>query len=95
MDVFARLHSATLLAGQDNELPDFLSERLLAVASFPHCYPDAIEEILKIIDMLPLYDTYAQTGYMGMGVNNVILEGVLRRLEVKRMPSVNSPVEAT
>jgi len=95
MNLFARLHSATLLAGQDSELPDFLSERLLAVASFPHCYPDAGEEILKIIDMLPLYDTYAQTGYMGMGVSNIILEGALRRLEVKRVPSGDDPEKAT
>ena len=95
MDIFARLHSAILLAEQDNDLPVFLSERLLAVASSPHCYPDAAEEILKIIDMLPLYDTYAQTGYMGMGVSNIILEGALRRLEVKRVPSGDDPEKAT
>lgn len=91
MDVFARLHAATILARQENELPDFLSERLLAVASSPFCYPDAAEEILNIIDMLPQYDTYAQTGYMGMGVNNAILEGALRRLEGKRVPAGNGP----
>ena len=95
MDVFAKLHAATLLAGQDNELPDFLSERLLAVASSPHCYPDAAEEMLNIISMLPLYDTYAQTGYMGMGVNNAILESALRRLEGKQVSLGNGPVEAT
>jgi len=95
MNLFARLHSTTLLAEMDNDLPDFLSERLLAVASSPHCYPDAAEEILKIIDMLPLYDTYAQTGYMGMGVSNIILEVALRRLEVKRVPSGDDPEKAT
>jgi len=84
MDLFARLHSATVLAEQDNALPEFLAERLLAVASSPHCYPDTAEEIQKIINMLPEYDTYAQTGYMGMGANNAILEGALRRLEAKR-----------
>jgi len=94
MDLFARLHSATVLAEQDNALPEFLAERLLAVASSPHCYPDAAEEILAIIDMLPLYDTYAQTGYMGMGVNNAILEGALRRLEAKLVPPGNVPAEA-
>lgn len=95
INLFARLHSATALARQDNELPDFLYERLLAVASSPHCYPDASEEILKIIDMLPLYDTYAQTGYMGMGVNNAILEGAIRRLEGKRALAANDPEIAT
>lgn len=95
MNLFDQLHSATLLAGEDNEVPDFLSARLLAVASSPHCYPDATGEVLKIIDMLPLYDTYAQTGYMGMGVSNVILEGAIRRLEAKRVPSGNGPAETT
>ncbi|MHB8707768.1 MAG: GSU3529 family protein [Desulfuromonadales bacterium] len=84
MDIFARLRTETLLAGMENELPDYLAERLLAIADHPQCYPDAREEILQLIDMLPLYDTYGQTGYIGMGVSNLIIEGVLRRVEAKR-----------
>jgi hypothetical protein len=34
--------------------------------------------------MLPNYDTYGQTGYIGMGVSNGVLEGALRRLEGQR-----------
>ena len=87
MDVFSKLRSATLLAGQENELPDFFADRLLAIASSPQHYPNTTEEILKIIDMLSEYDTYAQTGYMGMGVSNVILESSLKQLEAKKVTS--------
>jgi len=34
--------------------------------------------------MLPLYDTYGQTGYIGMGVSNLILEAAIRRVEIKK-----------
>ena len=87
MDLFARLRTETLRAGRDNELPDCLTKRLLAVADHPRCYPDAREEIEQLIGMLPLYDTYGQTGYIGMGVSNLILEGALRRVEAKRVPA--------
>ena len=74
-----------------HELPDFFADRLLEIASSPQHYPDTDEEILKIIDMLSEYDTYAQTGYMGMGVSNVILESSLKQLETKRVTSGSSP----
>jgi len=83
MDLFAQLRQETLLAGRENDLPDFLAEQLLCIADNPHCYPDAHEDILKIVDMLPLYDTYGQTGYIGMGVSNLILEAAIERLEMK------------
>ena len=85
MDLFEGLRQATLLAARDNELPDFLAERLLAVADQPHRYPDAAKELRELLDMLPLYDTYGQTGYIGMGVSNLILERALQRLESKRI----------
>ena len=88
MDIFELLRVETLRAGRENELPDFLAVRLLAIADYPQDYPDAREEILQLIDMLPLYDTYGQTGYIGMGVSNLILEGVLRRVEGKRVPAI-------
>lgn len=88
---FARLRSATLCAREEAELPDYLAERLLAIADDPPSYPDAREEIIQLTEMLPLYDTYAQTGYMGMGVNNLILEGAIRRLEAKRIRPSGKP----
>jgi hypothetical protein len=84
MDVFARLREATLQAQKECELPDCLAERLLDVAGRPDRYPDAAAEIEELLEMLPLYDTYGQTGYIGMGVSNLILEGAIARLEAKR-----------
>jgi len=84
MDLYERLREATLQAQAERELPDFLADRLLAVAARPWCYPQADTEILALLDLLPDYDTYGQTGYIGMGVSNVILEGALRRLEGKK-----------
>ena len=86
MNLFDRLRQATLLAGAENELPDFLAERLLAIADHPEHYRHAAVEIERLIEMLPLYDTYGQTGYIGMGVSNLILEGAIRRVEAKRVP---------
>ena len=84
MDRFAELREATLRAQVECELPDFLAERLLTVTGSPASYLDAESEIEALLEMLPLYDTYGQTGYIGMGVSNGILEGALRRLEAKR-----------
>jgi len=83
MNLFAQLREATVRAQSERELPDFLAERLLAVADRPELYSQAEAEIRALLDMLPDYDTYGQTGYMGMGVSNAILEGALRRLERK------------
>lgn len=84
MDLYARLREATLRAREDNDLPDCLAARLLAIADAPRNDPRADAEILALLDMLPDYDTYGQTGYMGMGVSNLVLEGAIRRLEARR-----------
>lgn len=81
MNLFARLRAETLRAVEENELPDYLTVRLLALADLPDCYHDAEDEVLRLIEMLPSYDTYAQCGYIGMGVSNCIIEAAIRRLE--------------
>ena len=40
-----------------------------------------LAEIEALTEQVGLYDTYGQTGYIGMGVSNDILEGTIRRLE--------------
>ena len=85
MNLYEKLREATLRAQAERELPDFLAGRLLVVADRPELYPQADAELLVLLDMLPDYDTYGQTGYIGMGVSNVILEGALRRLEAKKI----------
>jgi hypothetical protein len=88
MDLFALLRAATVRAQSECDLPDCLAQRVLAVADNPELYPQAEAEIRALLDMLPDYDTYGQTGYMGMGVSNIILDGALRRLERKRENSI-------
>ncbi|TLM65958.1 MAG: hypothetical protein FDZ69_07860 [Deltaproteobacteria bacterium] len=83
-ELFARLREETLRAAAENDLPDFFAARLLAIAADPAGYAAAGEELRALLEMLPLYDTYGQTGYIGMGVSNLVLEGAIRRAEAKR-----------
>lgn len=83
MDVFEQLKVATLQAQTENDLPDFLAERLCRVVAQAERYRAQSEAIGDLALQVGQYDTYAQTGYMGMGVNNAVLEGALRRIEEK------------
>lgn len=78
-----RLLAATLHAQEADDLPDFLAARILAIVG---CLQgeDALQaEVEELTEQLALYDTYGQTGYIGMGVNNQVLEVTIRRLEGK------------
>jgi maltooligosyltrehalose synthase len=41
------------------------------------------QKIEELIHMLEVYDTYAQTGYIGMGVDSAILQGALKRMHTQ------------
>lgn len=83
MDLFERLANATYEAQNLNELPDFLAERILRIAVNPDIYGRYGQELEELRYQVEQYDTYGQTGYMGMGVNNVVLEGTISKLEKK------------
>ncbi len=83
MDLIGRLHAVTREAQQKDDLPDFLAKRIFALADLLQDSHDLRVEIEALIEQISLYDTYGQTGYIGMGVNDTILEGTLRRLEEK------------
>ena len=83
MDLISWLHAATLTAQQEDDLPDFLAARVYAVAEQLAGRTVLQPEIEELIEQLSLYDTYGQTGYIGMGVNNYILEGTIVRIEKK------------
>jgi hypothetical protein len=83
MDLINRLNAATLTAQQEDDLPDFLAARVYAIAEQLTASPVFQVEIEELIEQLSLYDTYGQTGYIGMGVNNYILEGTIVRIENK------------
>lgn len=81
MDQSNKLLKVTRIAQRERELPDYLAERIFVIAhrlgqdAHP---PVGIDELIaQIAD----YDTYGQTGYLGMGVNHVILTGTIERVE--------------
>ena len=81
MDLIDRLRMATITAQQEDDLPDFLAARIFVIAETLQVHLNLQNEIDELIEQLGLYDTYGQTGYIGMGVNNYILEGTIGRLE--------------
>ena len=83
MDLISRLNAATVTAQQEDDLPDFLAARVYAIAEQLIANPVFHVDVEELIEQLSLYDTYGQTGYIGMGVNNYILEGTIVRIEKK------------
>lgn len=80
MDILEELRRVTRLAQEENDLPDFLALQIFALADRPLEFAHRTEEIAHLVEQVGNYDTYGQTGYLGMGVNNAILQGTLRRL---------------
>lgn len=93
MDQLTRLQMATIRAQQEDDLPDFLAVRIFAIADKLQEKRFLQTDVEELIEQLNLYDTYGQTGYIGMGVNNYILEGTLNRLEEKLKKGPQSPQE--
>lgn len=90
MDLVNHLYLATLTAQQEDDLPDFLAARIHALAERLPEDHNLHDEISELIEQLSLYDTYGQTGYIGMGVNSLILEGTIRRIEDKLPQDTNN-----
>jgi len=81
MEHLDKLHAATVLAQQVDDLPDFLAQRIFAIVYRLQGREAMRAEIEALTEQVGLYDTYGQTGYIGMGVSNDILEGTIPRLE--------------
>jgi len=81
MTVFEKLQAATEIAQGGQELPDFLAKRIFLIIENQDRFHYRNAEIEDLVDKVTNYDTYGQTGYLGMGINNVILEKALNRLE--------------
>ena len=88
MEIIDRLNTATLIAQQDDDLPDFFAARIDKIAEQLKGCPQLQVDVEELIEQLTLYDTYAQTGYIGMGVNNNILDATLARIEKKLLECV-------
>ena len=81
MEHLDKLLAATVRAQQVDDLPDFLAQRIFAIVYRLQGREAMRAEIEALTEQVGLYDTYGQTGYIGMGVSNDILEGTIRRLE--------------
>ena len=85
MTVFEKLQSVTETARNQQELPEFLAERIFRIIDNQDQFHARDAEIDNLAEKVANYDTYGQTGYIGMGVSNLILEKAQQRLEARRV----------
>lgn len=81
MNHLERLKRVTAQAQQEDDLPDLLAERILALIPLLLEQNDLCDEINDLCDQIAQYDTFGQTGYCGMGVDNHILECRVKHIE--------------
>lgn len=78
--IFEKLKDAMVAAQEEQDLPDYLARQILFIIENQKKFSSREKEIEALIDQVVHYDTYGQTGYLGMGVSNVILEKSLHKL---------------
>ena len=79
MTVFYRLKAAMETAQAEQDLPDYLARYILTILQRQQDFAGREDELEKLVEQVTLYDTYGQTGYLGMGVNNTILQKALEK----------------
>ena len=79
MTVFDRLKAAMESAQAEQDLPDYLARYILTILQRQQDFAGREDELEKLVEKVTLYDTYGQTGYLGMGVNNTILQKALEK----------------
>ncbi|PLX80102.1 MAG: hypothetical protein C0616_09215 [Desulfuromonas sp.] len=82
IDLSQTLKAVTMRAQDQNDLPDYLASRIFAIADQLATSQTEPLSIDNLIEQVELYDTFGQTGYLGMGVNHTILEKTIRKIEV-------------
>lgn len=80
MNHLERLKQATIKAQQEDDLPDFLADRIFVIV-VTLVDDDLRDEIIDLTHLVLQYDTFGQTGYCGMGVDNHILACRIERIE--------------
>jgi hypothetical protein len=80
MNIFERLHAALENARAEQDLPDYIAHDVETILQRRPDFAPREAELERLIEMLNIYDTYGQTGYLGMGVDSVILKGALDKL---------------
>jgi hypothetical protein len=86
MDLFGQLRRAVYQAQEENDLPALFARQILAIAAHPQRYRRCRNLLIRLLQQLPQYDTYGQTGYLGMGVNDADIRVTLRKIEEARIP---------
>ena len=81
MKIAETLRMVTMHAQQVDDLPDYLATRIFAIADLLTTVRHNSDDIKKLTEQVTQYDTYGQTGYLGMGVNHIILEKTIRQIE--------------
>ena len=66
-------------AQAEQDLPDYLARYILTILQRQQDFAGREDELEKLVEKVTLYDTYGQTGYLGMGVNNTILQKALEK----------------
>jgi len=79
MTVFDRLRTAMETAQAEQDLPDYLAEDIQTILHRQKDFAGWEKELEDLVEKITLYDTYGQTGYLGMGVNNTILQKALAK----------------
>ncbi len=80
MDQIEELLRVTRVAREQQELPDFIAHRINELINRQELCSVPRVALAELIDQIAEYDTYGQTGYLGMGVNHVILGATLDRI---------------
>jgi len=83
METAATLRRVTEEAQRLDDLPDYLAVRIYVIADRLTLKDADADDIRILVAQICEYDTYGQTGYLGMGVNHVILEKTLREIEAR------------
>lgn len=80
MTVFDRLRKAVETAQAEQDLPDYLALDIAAILQHREDFANLEEDLNELVEKIEMYDTYGQTGYLGMGVNNTILQKTLDKI---------------
>lgn len=83
MTVFDRLRSALETAQAEQDLPDYLARDISAILRRQNDFAGRENDLEDLVEKVKLYDTYGQTGYLGMGVSNTILQMTLEKFTEK------------
>ncbi|ADU65655.1 hypothetical protein LGV61_04325 [Desulfurispirillum indicum] len=86
MDFFRDLEKQTRIAQKERDFPDFLTCHIETILQKPEEYAHKEDEIILLTEQIALYETYAQTGYLGRGMTAGNIKETLKTIfEVNKL----------